>query len=259
MNVLQTLTLTVALCATATLGHARPLEAVRKNGTLLLATEGQYAPFNFFQGKQLTGFEVEVAELVTRQMGLKPEWKTLSFDALLTGLQQDRWDVVIASHAITDERAKAVTFTLPHYCSGGMVLSLSPALRSAKDLAGKTVAVQTGTTYAAELRRLPGIKDVKNFPSDTDARSALVSKRVDAMVTDRFVAKELLRKSPTAGFHPGDMVTIERVAAAVALGNTGLADAWSQALKAVMADGRYARISQKYFQEDVRCPEGPGR
>lgn len=256
MKFLQTFTVAVALCVTAAALQARPLEEVRKDGTLLIATEGHYAPFNFFQGKQLTGFEVEVAELVAQKMGLKPQWKTLSFDALLTGLQQDRWDVVIASHAITPERAKAVTFAAPHYCSGGTIVSMTPALRSAKDLAGKIVAVQTGTTYAAEVQRLPGVKAVKNFPADTDARSALLSKRVDAMVTDRFVAKELLRKSPKSGFHVGEMVTVERIAAAMALGNTSLADAWSQALQAVMADGSYAKVAQKYFQEDVRCPAG---
>ena len=256
MKFLQTFTVAVALCVAAAALQARPLEAVRKDGTLLIATEGYYAPFNFFQGKQLTGFEIEVAELVAQKMGLKPQWKTLSFDALLTGLQQDRWDVVIASHAITPERAKAVTFAAPHYCSGGTIVSMTPALRSAKDLAGKIVAVQTGTTYAAEVQRLPGVKAIKNFPADTDARSALLSKRVDALVTDRFVAKELLRKSPKSGFHVGEMVTVERIAAAVALGNTSLADAWSQALQAVMADGSYAKVAQKYFQEDIRCPPG---
>lgn len=256
MKFLPVVTFAVALCVAANAAQARPLQAVRQDGTLLIATEGHYAPFNFFQGKQLTGFEVEIAELVAHKMGLKPEWKTLSFDALLTGLQQDRWDVAIASHAITAERAKAVTFAAPHYCSGGTIVSMVPTLRRASDLAGKVVAVQTGTTYAAEVQRLPGVRSVKNFPSDTDTRSALVSKRVDAMVTDRFVAKELLRKSPQAGFHMGEMVTVERIAAAMALGNTGLADAWSQALQAVMADGSYAKVSQKYFQEDIRCPAG---
>ncbi len=254
MRIPPAVTLLVALCVATAAAQARPLEAVRKDGTLRIATEGYYAPFNFFQGKQLTGFEVEVADLVAHKMGLKPQWKTLGFDALLTGLQQDRWDVVIASHAITPERARAVTFAAPHYCSGGTIVSMTPALRSARDLAGKIVAVQTGTTYAAEVQRLSGVQAVKNFPADTDARSALLSGRVDAMVTDRFVAKELLRRSPQSGFHVGEMVTVERIAAAMALGNTGLADAWSQALQAVMADGSYAKLAQKYFQEDIRCP-----
>jgi polar amino acid transport system substrate-binding protein len=59
------------------------------------------------------------------------QWKTLGFDALLTGLRQDRWDLVIASHGITEERAKAVTFTEPHYCSGGMIVAMDPAIKNA--------------------------------------------------------------------------------------------------------------------------------
>jgi polar amino acid transport system substrate-binding protein len=106
--------------------QARPLEEIQKSGTIVLATEGQYAPFNFFKGKQLTGYEVEVGEAVAKKMGLKFEWKTVGFDALLTGLAQDRWDLVVASHGVTEERAKAVTFTHPHYCSGGQIVSLTP-------------------------------------------------------------------------------------------------------------------------------------
>ena len=218
-----------------------------------MATEGQFAPFNYFKGTTLTGFEVEVAELAAKKMGLKIEWKTIGFDALLTGLKQDRWDLVIASHGVTEERAKAVTFTAPHYCSGGMVIAMDPAIRSAKDLAGKTVAVQTGTSYLENVQKVTTIKEMKNFPTDVDARSALTSRRVDAWVTDRFVAKEMVAKNPTAGLKLGEMVFIERIASAVAKGNQTLADAWNKALAETMADGSYAAVSKKYFNEDVRC------
>ena len=242
----------LALCALGAV-QARSLDAVRKDGRIVVATEGQFAPFNYFKGSTLTGFEVELAELVTQRMGLKTDWKTVGFDALLTGLQQDRWDLVIASHGVTPERAKAVTFTAPHYCSGGIVVSLDPAIRSAKDLAGKVVAVQTGTSYLESVQKIPGIQQMKNFPTDVDARSALLSHRVDAWVTDRFVAKEMIAKAPNAGMKLGDMVFVERIAAAVAKGNQALADAWSKALAQTMADGSYTALSQKYFGEDVRC------
>ena len=244
----------MALCAVAvTAAHARPLEAIQKSGSITMGSEGQYAPFNFFKGKQLTGYEIEVAEAVAKKMGLKYEWKTVGFDALLTGLAQDRWDLVIASHGITEERAKAVTFTLPHYCSGGIIVSLNPAIKTAADLAGKTVAVQTGTSYLEHVKKVPGVKEVKNFPTDEAARSALASKRVDAWVTDRFVAKEMLAKAPKAGFKTGDMLFIEQVAAAVSKGNQSLAQGWSKALAETMADGSYTQLSKKYFNEDVRC------
>ncbi len=252
MKFFKAIATAVALCAAFSV-QARTIEAIQKDGKILLATEGQFAPFNFFKGTTLTGFEVEVAELVAKKMGLKVQWKTIGFDALLTGLKQDRWDLVIASHAITDERAKAVTFTAPHYCSGGLVVAMDPAIRTAKDLAGKVVAVQTGTSYLENVQKIASIKDMKNFPTDVDARSALVSKRVDAWVTDRFVAKEVAAKNPTAGFKLGELVFVEKVASAVAKGNTGLADAWSKALAETMADGSYAAVSKKYFEEDVRC------
>lgn len=252
MKFFKTIATVVAVCAAFSV-QARTMEAIQKDGKILIATEGQFAPFNYFKGTTLTGFEVEVADLVAKKMGLKVQWKTIGFDALLTGLKQDRWDLVIASHGITEERAKAVTFTAPHYCSGGIVIAMDPAIRNAKDLSGKVVAVQTGTSYLENVQKVASLKDIKNFPTDVDARSALVSKRVDAWVTDRFVAKEVIAKNPDAGFKLGEMVFVEKIASAVSKGNTGLADAWNKALAATMADGSYAAVSQKYFNEDVRC------
>src|SRR3954467_8024508 len=139
--------------------HARPLDAVRKSGKLVAATEGAFTPFNYFDGAKLTGFEVEVAELLAKKMGLAIEWKTVGFDALLTGLAQDRWDLVIASHGITEERAKAVTFMSPHYCSGGMIVARDASIKTAKNLAGKSVAVQTGTTYLENVQKLGTVKE----------------------------------------------------------------------------------------------------
>ncbi|MBI5258386.1 MAG: amino acid ABC transporter substrate-binding protein [Burkholderiales bacterium] len=242
---------TVLACLAS--AQARPLEQIRKGGKLIVATEGQFAPFNFFQGAKLTGFEVDVAEAIAAKMGLKIEWKTIGFDALLTGLQQDRWDMVIASHGITEERAKAVTFTEPHYCSGGVVVAKDAAIKGAKDLAGKVVAVQVGTTYLENVKKIPGVKEVKTFPQDTQSRAALQTGKVDAWVTDKFLAKTAAKEDAKFGLKIGDFLFVERIASAVGKGNTGLADEVNKALAAMMADGSYGKISQRWFQEDVRC------
>ncbi|HUR90731.1 MAG TPA: ABC transporter substrate-binding protein [Ramlibacter sp.] len=245
--------LSIVTALTSGAAFARPLDAIKKSGKLVAATEGAFTPFNYFEGSKLTGFEVELAELLAKKMGVSIEWKTVGFDALLTGLAQDRWDLVIASHGITDERAKAVTFTSPHYCSGGMIVARDAAIKSATDLAGRTVAVQTGTTYLENVQKVPGVKSVRNFPSDSDARSALAAGRVDAWVTDRFTAIESVRKNPQLKLHLGNLFFTERIAAAAAKGNSSLAQAWNDALAKSMADGSYAALSKKYFGEDVRC------
>ena len=245
--------LALAFCCAASGTQARSVEDIKKDGTIVIATEGQFAPFNFFQGAKLTGFEVDVADAIAAKMGVKTQWKALGFDALLAGLRQDRWDMVIASHGITEEREKAVTFAPPHYCSGGVIIARNPAIRTAKDLAGKTVSVQTGTSYLENVRKVAGVREVKNFPQDTDARAALMTGRVDAWVTDRFVGKTSLDANPGGGMQIGDFLFVERIAPAVAKGNTSLAAEIGRALSAIQADGTYAAISKKWFNEDVRC------
>lgn len=253
MKAFKALAVSFALIVGMTSPFARSFEDIKKDGKIIMASEGQFAPFNYFQGTKLSGFEVEVAELVAKRMGVQVQWKALGFDALLAGLAQDRWDLVIASHGITEDRAKAVTFTEPHYCSGGMVVSLDPAIRTSADIQNLVIAVQTGTTYFDNLKRLGLGKEVKTFPADTDARSALLAKRVDAWVTDRFVAKRSAAFNSAAGLKVGDFVFVERIAAAVAKGNVSLAKAFNTGLAEIMADGSYAELSKKYFNEDIRC------
>ena len=231
---------------------ARSLEDIRKAGTIVIASEGKFSPFNFVDKGNLTGFEIDVANAIAAKMGLKVEWKMMGFDGLLVGLAQDRWDMVIASHGITEERSKAVTFASPHYCTGGVIISKDGTIKSAKDLAGKTVAVQTGTTYYENARKLP-VKDVKSFPTDSSARAALDTGHVDAWVTDKFVARESLAATPGTPDKMGDYLFVEKIGAAVAKGNTGLVTEVNKALAAIMADGTYAAISKKYFNEDIRC------
>ncbi|WP_423222069.1 ABC transporter substrate-binding protein [Ideonella lacteola] len=244
----------VAMMFGATAASARNIDAIKKAGTIIVATEGQYAPFNFFEGSKLSGFEVDVMEGVAKKMGVKIEWKTLGFDALLTGLGQDRWDLVIASHGITEERAKAVTFTDPHYCSGGAIVTKNAALRTAKDLAGKTIAVQTGSSYLDAAQKIPGVKEVKNFPKDPDAQAAVMSDRADAWVTDKFVVMDVLKNNKNTGLRATGMLFVEKIAAAVSKGNDGLAGAYNKALGEFMAKGGgYEALSMKYFGEDVRC------
>lgn len=252
----QTLVVAAAAVALTAAAQARDLQEIISDGTLKMATEGAFAPFNHFEGEKLTGFEVELAEAVAAKMGLKPEWKTLGFDGLLTGLQQDRWDLVIASHGINPERAKAVTFTQPHYCSGGVIVSKGGKIKTVADLKGKRIATQTGTSYLSNVEKIEGVKQVKNYPKDDDARNAVLTRRADAQVTDRFLALEFNKKNPQVGLKLGDMVFEERIAAAVQKGNTDLAEAWNTALAKALSDGTYKALSEKYFAEDVRCDAG---
>ena len=245
----QTLT---ALALLATTAQARSWEEIKKSGTIKIATEGAFPPFNVIKGKELTGFEVDLANQLARQLGLKVQWVTQPFDSLLIGLQQDRYDFVIASHGITPERAKAVDFSNPHYCTGGAVVSRVGGPKTAASLKGKTVAVQVGTTYLENVRKVPGIKEVKTFPKDTDAQAALMAGRVDAWVGDKFTGLDLV-KAQKGKLVAGSLLFNERIGMAVKKGNSGLLKELNAALAKSLSDGSYAKLSGQYFGTDVRC------
>ncbi len=233
---------------------ARDLPTVQKSGTLLLATEGGFPPFNFYQAGKLSGYEIDVGEALAKHMGLTLEWKALAFDALIPAVQQGRFDAAIASHGYSEERAKSVDFTTPHYCTGGQIVSRPGGPLTVADLRGKTVVVQLATTYADAVAKLPGLKEAKTLPKDTDALSALLSQRADAWVTDKFVAHNALKKVGSAKLQRGAMVFTERNSMVVQKGNTALRAALSQAVEALQADGTLARISKQWFDEDITCP-----
>lgn len=241
------------VAATTSAVQARPWAEIKENGTLIAATGGDLKPFNYFEGKKLTGFEVELTEAIAARMGVKVEWKVITFDALLAGLQRDRWDLAISSHGVTEDRAKVVDFSDNHYCGGATIVAVDPDINKVGDLAGKTVAVQTGTTFLNYLTQNKLAGSVRNFPQDRDARMAMTTRRADAWVTDKFVAMEAIKLVPEANMKMGEQLFVEPMAAAVKKGNTELLNAFNKGLADVMADGTYASISKKYFGDDIRC------
>ncbi len=195
---------------------------------------------------------MELGDAVAKQLGLKVEWITQPFDNLLIGLNQDRYDFVIASHGITPERAKAVDFSDPHYCTGGAVVSKPGGPKTAADLAGKVVAVQVGTTYLENVKKIGGVKDVKTFPKDTDAQAALMAGRADAWVSDKFLGLDAI-KTMKGKLVQGDLLFQEKIAMAVKKGNEGLLKELNASLSKLENNGAYAKLSGQYFGQDIRC------
>ncbi|ULH15330.1 ABC transporter substrate-binding protein [Deinococcus sp. KNUC1210] len=245
----------IALCTLAALGslaQARTWDQIKASGTIKIATEGAFPPFNYFEGKKLTGFEVDLGTAIGKQLGLKVEWITQPFDNLLIGLNQDRYDFVIASHGITPERQKAVDFSNPHYCTGGAIVSKIGGPKTVADLKGKTVAVQVGTTYLENVQKVAGVGSVKTFPKDTDAQAALMAGRVDVWVGDKFSALDVV-KAQSGKLQLGSLLFQERIAMAVKKGNSSLLKELNSSLATELSNGTYAKLSNQYFKMDIRC------
>lgn len=233
--------------------QARDWNVIKDSGTIIVATEGAFAPFNYFEGTKLTGYEVEVAEALVKKLGLKLEWKVTPFDAQVAAVRQDRFDFAIASHGYTAERAKAVDFALPHYCTGGLIAAKKEGPLTVSSLKGKTVGVQLATSYFDAAKKITGIKEVKTYKADPEAFAALKANKIDAWISDKFTVMETLEKNKDAGLTTGEQVFVEKVSLIMKKNNKSLMDKVNQALTELIKDGTIPAISKKYFNSDITC------
>lgn len=244
----------LALLAAATFGtaQARSLADVKASGVIRIGTNAEFKPFTYFEGTTMKGFEYDLGNLLAKQLGVKAQWINQPFDSLLIGLNADRFDLVISSHGITPERQKAVDFSIPHYCSGGVILTRTGGPTTAAALKGKKVGMQIGTTYVGQVRKMFGESAVRTYPSNAAAQQALMAGRVDAMVNEKFYNVEAL-KATKGKLVEGDMLFQEKLAMPVKKGNKTLLTAVNGALATVLKNGEYQKLSKQWFGQDVRC------
>lgn len=96
---------------------------VKRAGEIRFAMSGGYPPFNYYNDQnQLTGFDVEIANAVCMELGVKYTPVTTAWDGIIEGLRAKRYDGVWGSMAITEERLKVVDFSDPYYLSGAQLL-----------------------------------------------------------------------------------------------------------------------------------------
>jgi polar amino acid transport system substrate-binding protein len=231
---------------------ARDLKTITSSGTIRIATEGAFPPFNDVKNGKFSGFEVELAEAISKKLGVKVVWSKTEFDSLLVTLQKDQSDLVIASHSITPEREKIVNFSQPHYCTGTVIVSKNVVLKNFKDLSGKIVGVASSSTQSKLVRTLPGLKGLISYKSEAESLAALKSGQVDATLNDFFGALYAIKSNPELKM--SSRLVAEVVAMAVKKDNRSLLGAVNSALASLLKDGTYASISKKFFSQDIRCP-----
>jgi len=193
---------------------------------------------------------VEIAQALGEEMGVEAEGITTDWDGILGGLTGKRFDTIIGSMAITDERLEQVNFTDPYYYDGSQFFSPSGlGLTSIADAAGSGVGVVTGTTYQTFLEENYPDVEVVPFSSDIDNFMAASEGRTVGLVTSRFVglqAPEEYDLVPT-----GELLYAENIGIAVRKEDTELLENLNNALATIVENGTYEEISMKYFGTNI--------
>jgi L-cystine transport system substrate-binding protein len=241
----------MALSATA----ADLLDAVKSRGTLRIAVEGTYPPFNFKdkQTNELTGFDVDVAKLLATKMGVKPEFITTEWSGILAGLSAGKYDVIVNQVGVTPQRQQTFDFSDPYTISSAQLIlskNSKAGFASLEDLKGKKLGVGQGSNYEQKAKSVGGI-EVRSYPGAPEYLQDLAAGRIDAALNDSLMVSYLLKNSPLplkAGSPVGE---VEKMAIPFQKNNPKFKEALNKALADAIKDGSFKQVSMKWFGTDV--------
>jgi len=223
--------------------------ALAQNKDLTVATDTAFVPFEFKKDGEYTGFDIELWQAIAKEAGLTYHLQPMDFNGIIPGLQTRNIDVALAGITIRDDRKKVIDFSEPYYESGLAILvnDDNTAIKTAKDLDGKTVAVKIGTATVDYLRKNVSTAKLKLFPNIDNAFLELATGRVDAVVHD---TPNVQYYANTAG--QGKVKVVGSLRSGDFYGiafpkGSDLVPVVNKALATIKANGQYDAIYEKWF------------
>jgi L-cystine transport system substrate-binding protein len=229
------------------------LAKIKDEGKLLIGTEGTYAPFTFHdESGKLTGFDVEIATEVAERIGVEPVFMETQWDAMFAGLDAKRFDMIANQVGIRPDRQEKYDFSNGYISSAAVLIvnEKNNEIASFEDLQGKKSA-QTLTSNYGDMAKSFGAELV-GIEGFNQAIELIAQGRADATINDKLSFLDFKKQRPDA---PVKVVDTSDDASQSGLmfrkGSETLVEAVNEALQAIIDDGTYAEISEKWFGEDV--------
>lgn len=239
MKKLITLLLVCAMAVTMLAGCGA------NDDTLTMATNAEFPPFEYLEGEEIVGADVDMAKAIAEKLGMKLEITNIDFDAALTGAATGKYDMAVAGVTATEERRENMNFSDNYYKASQAVIVLSDSsIKSVADLAGKTVSCQEGTT--GEQYLLDNKYTVQSYKTGAEAITALTTNKVDAVVIDDAVAKALSKEQNGKTIVLDEAMTEEAYAIALKKGDDELTEKINGAIAELKEEGKLAEIFKKY-------------
>lgn len=233
--------------------------AAAQDAEIRIATEGAYPPFNSTDTDgSLKGLDVDIANALCEEMKAKCTIVAQDWDGIIPGLMANRYDAIIASMSITEERKQQIDFTNKYYTTPLAVVAPNDtdlAGVSVDDMKGKVVGAQASTTqanYATDFYEKASV-EVKLYPTQDEAAADLQNGRIDALISDKFVLVDWLNgDGKDCCKLIGDVEGTETEAGiGIRKGEDELKERFNKAIDAIVADGTYGKIVAKYFPFDI--------
>jgi lysine-arginine-ornithine-binding protein len=254
-RVIYAIVVTVLVVTAAAGTSAKEWKKVR------IGTEGAYPPFNYIdKDGKLQGFEIDLANALCERIKTECEFVVQDWDGIIPGLLAKKYDVIIASLYITDERKKKFDFTQKYYQTPGrFVVKTGAKLEiSEEGLKGKAIGVQRATAFERFLRDTYPSLDLRVYATQDEVNMDLVAGRLDAVMADVVALGLNFLNSPegkdfefTGPAFSGAEWFGFGAGVAVRKDDPELREAFDKAIDAVRADGTYDKIRSAHFNFDI--------
>ena len=218
-----------------------------KEGVLTMATNATFPPYEYYEGNEIIGIDVDIADAIAKKLGLELKIEDMEFNSIIIAVTQGKADIGLAGMTVMEERLDAVNFS-DSYATGiqAIIVAKDSDIQGVDDLKGKKIGVQLmtkGDIYATDDF---GKENVEAYNKGADAVMALKQGKVDAVIIDNQPALAFVRE--TEGLKVLDtQYKVEDYAAALSKDNEGLLTAVNGALAELEQDGTLQSIIEKYI------------
>lgn len=220
-----------------------------KKAALVMATEATFPPYEYMEGNEVVGVDVDIAKEIAKELGVELKVDSMTFDAVIPAVNSGKADFGAAGMSITEDRLKEVDFSM-EYAESVQVIMTTPdsGIESADDLNGKNVGVQLGTVSDIVLSdEYPEINLVRG-KKYTDLAMDLANGNIDAIVLDNLPAQAMMENNE--GFVILDTPFFSDVyAICVKKGNTELLETINTVLERLISEGKIQEFTSNHLGE----------
>lgn len=219
-----------------------------KEGTLTMATNAYFPPYEYYDGKDIIGIDADIAKAIADKMGLELKIEDMEFDSIITAVSTGKADLGLAGMTVTPDRQKNVDFS-DSYATGiqSVIVKEDSTITKIDDLQGKKIGVQLSTTGDIYATDDFGKDSVVQYNKGNDAVMALTQGQVDAVIIDNEPAKSYVEANKGLKILDTEYAT-ENYAACISKDNAGLTKAVNKALAELKDDGTLQKIVDKYIK-----------
>ena len=250
----------LALGVAATLGtwlpaaHAQSTDDIKKKGELTVGLLVDFPPYGTMNSSnQPDGYDADVARLMAKDLGVKIHLVPVTGPNRIPFLLTNKVDLLVASLAITPERAKQVQFSKPYAAASIVVYGdKKAAIKSADDLKGKRVGVARASTQDVALTKVaPEGTEIRRFDDDASAMQALMSGQVDAIGCSTTVAAQIDKRAPANTFENKFLLRQQVMAVAMRPGQDDLLKTVDSFVARNTANGELNKLYRKWLETDL--------